>query len=629
MRLSSLVLTLGAFVVAGGLSAGAAVVLAYVVEDRSVRGVQQELDKDVLTWAEVGANGLQVFLVGTAPTEADRFRALSAAGRVVDSARVIDQMTVVDSEGLAPPRFSVEILRNDAGVSLIGLVPSATRVETLLSDIRDEVGPDVPVSDFLETADFPASDAWGDSLAFAVSALGDLPRSKISVEAGRVSVTAMAASPEERRQLETALARRAPGTVRLALELTAPRPVITPFTLRFVIDEDGPRFDACSAGSDEGRDRILAAATAAGLQGKVDCRIGLGVPSRAWPEAVELALKALADLGGESVTFSDADITLIAREGTDQALYDRVIGELENALPPVFALAAVLPETPQAGAEGPPEFVATLSPEGDVQLRGRIGSELARTTAESYAQALFGAGEVAMAARIDDSLGQAWSVRVLAGLEALGMLANGAVLVTPTEVSISGNTGNSNARAEIAALLSEKLGDGQEYDIAVTYVERLDPTLGIPTPEECEAQIVQIIGDRKITFEPGAATLDASAKDILDEVAELLKLCGDIPLEIQGHTDSQGREVMNQELSQARAESVLDALRNRRVLTAAYTARGYGEAQPIADNGTEEGREANRRIEFKLILPEPEDETPVENGDAAGQEAAETEGDGQ
>ncbi len=95
----------------------------------------------------------------------------------------------------------------------------------------------------------------------------------------------------------------------------------------------------------------------------------------------------------------------------------------------------------------------------------------------------------------------------------------------------------------------------------------------------------------------------------MDEIAELLQLCGDIPLVIAGHTDSQGREVMNQQLSQERAQAVVDALRQRRVLTASYEVRGFGEEEPIATNDTEEGREANRRIEFKLRRPEPVPET--------------------
>ncbi len=81
-----------------------------------------------------------------------------------------------------------------------------------------------------------------------------------------------------------------------------------------------------------------------------------------------------------------------------------------------------------------------------------------------------------------------------------------------------------------------------------------------------------------------------------------------------GFTDSQGRDEMNLSLSQDRAESVLDALRMRRVPVAAFEAVGYGEANPIADNETEEGREANRRIEFSLIVPEGVEEPTTLEG---------------
>ena len=79
-------------------------------------------------------------------------------------------------------------------------------------------------------------------------------------------------------------------------------------------------------------------------------------------------------------------------------------------------------------------------------------------------------------------------------------------------------------------------------------------------------------------------------------------------IEIAGYTDSQGSEGGNQRLSQQRADAVLDGLRIRRVPVSNFRSVGYGEENPIADNETEEGREANRRIEFTLIEPESTEE---------------------
>ena len=100
----------------------------------------------------------------------------------------------------------------------------------------------------------------------------------------------------------------------------------------------------------------------------------------------------------------------------------------------------------------------------------------------------------------------------------------------------------------------------------------------------------------------------------IDAIADILRDCQTVQIEISGHTDSQGREVMNEQLSQARADAVLNAIMARRVLTSNLTAKGYGESQPIADNGTEEGREANRRIEFRLVTPETANEDAADVG---------------
>ncbi|MEL7166580.1 MAG: OmpA family protein [Pseudomonadota bacterium] len=630
MRLSSLLVITGIFSIAAAMSLVAANLSVKLIEETSEIGVREALDERGMTWAEVEADGLQVTLAGLAPSEAIRFSALSTAGGIVDAARVIDEMEVEAVAALAAPRFSAEILRNDAGFSIIGLIPAETDRTEVIDRITAINGGEA-VADLLETANYPPPQGWEDALAFAIQAMERLPRAKVSVDAGRVAITAITDSADEKERLETQLNRAAPPGLRLALNISAPRPVITPFTLRFVLDDDGARFDACSADTEDARFDILRAARAAGMNSTDICTVGMGVPTPNWSRAVVQGIAALQRLGGGSITFSDADVTLIANEATAQADFDRVVGELENMLPDVFVLFAKLPEAVDP-TQGPPEFVATLSPEGLVQLRGRLSSENLRTVAESYAKAAFGSDNVYTGARVVDDLPDDWSVRVLAGLGALAELSNGAVTITPDRLRVTGNTGNPDASTTIATLLSSKLGEAREFEIKVTYQETLDPVIlaAVPEPEECEAEIAAIQATSKISFEPGNATVDTASLGTMDDIAEILRDCGDIRMEIQGHTDSQGREEMNLNLSQARAQSVLNELRARRVLTATYSARGYGESQPIADNDSEEGREANRRIEFRLIRPAPsvpEGETTLDTLAGSGDNEAVTDQD--
>ena len=607
------------FVTTATLAILSAMAVANAIERSTARAVRLELALNGQDWVGIEPDGLLVRLTGMAETEAQRFRALSAAGRVIDAARIIDEMEVRPAAELRAPDFSVEVLRNDDGVSLIGLIPASEDREAVVSDLTELAGSG-QVSDMLETADYPVPEGWDAALEFGLRSLSLLPRSKISIRPGRVTITAITASAAEKARLETELARRAPPGLRLELELNAPRPVITPFTLRFLTGPDGTRFDACSADTEAARTQILAAAVAAGAEGKSTCTIGLGVPSPRWAEAAVSGIAALADLGAGSLTFSDADVSLIAADSVAQDRFDEVVGELQRALPDAFSLTAVLTPKPDHTSAGPPQFTATLSPEGQLQMRGRLTDEAVKAVVESFAAARFGAGRVYNAARLDPGLPEGWPVRVLAALEALSQLSNGSVVVQPEFLRISGATGSAEANSEIARILAAKLGEGAQFEIAVTYEEVLDPTAGLPTPEECISDIRNILAAQKITFAPGSTEIAGPALETLDLIATVLKQCQDVPMEIAAYSDSQGREDMNLNLSQARADAVLNALLARRVLTSNLRSVGYGEARPIADNGTEEGREANRRIEFTLILPEEE----AAAADAAAEAAPES-----
>jgi OOP family OmpA-OmpF porin len=101
-----------------------------------------------------------------------------------------------------------------------------------------------------------------------------------------------------------------------------------------------------------------------------------------------------------------------------------------------------------------------------------------------------------------------------------------------------------------------------------------------------------------VNFDNDKATLRPEAYGILDKAAATLKEWGDAKVEVAGHTDSRSDDDYNQKLSQRRAEAVRSYLIGKGVAADRLTAKGYGEANPVADNESEEGRFKNRRVEL-------------------------------
>lgn len=602
-KLSSTTLALLAFILAAAVMFSVAFGAALVIESRTAKVVAARLADAGIDWIAVTTDGLQVRLTGTAPREADRFRAVNMVGGLIDTSRIRDGLDVVPTTGIEAPKFSVQMLRTEDGIQLIGLMPEKPGAdglgETQLTEEAADLAPGTELPDMIETADYPAPETWNVALAFGLEALRRLERSKISVAADLVEVTAISDSEEQKRRLEGELRAIAPEGVRLVLDISAPRPVITPFTMRFVVDAEGARFDSCSADTERARTQILHTATAAGVEGAPVCQVGLGTPTPRWAEAVALAIKAVKELGSGSITFSDADVTLLAGSEVPQATFDKVVGDLETGLPDVFSLTSTL-EKKETTTQGPAEFTATLNADGKLELRGRLTDEMQRQAVDAFARSAFAGADVLTATRVDATLPDGWPVRVLAGLKALSEVENGKLLVRADLVEVTGVTGSKAVRGRITQILAEDLGQGETFKVNVRYDEALDPVASLPTPAECAANVNAVIARTKITFTPSSAEIASTARPVLDELATILSTCPPMQMEIGGHTDSQGSEGGNQALSQARAEAVLLALQGRSVDVSGMTATGYGEAQPIADNETDAGREANRRIEFVL-----------------------------
>ncbi len=111
---------------------------------------------------------------------------------------------------------------------------------------------------------------------------------------------------------------------------------------------------------------------------------------------------------------------------------------------------------------------------------------------------------------------------------------------------------------------------------------------------------------RNINFESAKWEILPESKPLLDEIGRILIQWPQLRIEIGGHADARGSEEYNQELSQKRAQAVLEYLVANfpQIVADQYTAAGYGESQPVASNKTVEGMARNRRVEFKVLNTE-------------------------
>lgn len=578
------------------------------IEGRLAARVRAELAAQSLDWVRIAADGLEVRLSGTAPDEIQKLRAVAtasdAAAGITGLARVRDDIGVASAAQTAIPPFRLEILRNEQGTSVIGLAPRGMQRRAVIERLGRAAGPS-RLTDLLELTDHPAPDHWDETVAFAVAAAEQMPRAKISVTPGRVEITAVTNGQAEKARLEQALSLSLPAGVALATNISAPRPVIAPFTLEITRDADGTRLNRCSADTTPSREAILAAAARAGVEGTPACEVGLGAPSPQWPAAAIAGIEALAALPAGRLTITDSQVVLDAPAQAQDG-FAAARDRLAQALPRSFALTAMLappaPGDPAAG-DAPLQLVVSTGPQG-VRLRGTVPDERMGAALASLAAARLGpADSTGLAVRGDTPSG--WAARGMAAIEALDVLDRGTATVTPALIAVQGTTGNPAAATEIARRLAARLGPGAAYELALGYDPRLDPATGLPSGQQCVDALNTAMQQAEIGFEPNRAALAGEVGPSIQALAAELEHCSDFRIEVGGHTDSQGSADFNHKLSADRARAVIAALAGAGADTTHLSAVGHGADRPVASNATPEGREANRRIEFRLLSPEP------------------------
>ncbi|AMJ68247.1 OmpA family protein [Hymenobacter sp. PAMC 26628] len=115
---------------------------------------------------------------------------------------------------------------------------------------------------------------------------------------------------------------------------------------------------------------------------------------------------------------------------------------------------------------------------------------------------------------------------------------------------------------------------------------------------------IKITFDSGILFDTNSATLRAASQADIVKMAATLQKYPDTNVLVEGHTDNTGTDAINLPLSQRRAQSVADATVAQGVSSSRITTKGLGSSDPVGDNSTAEGKQANRRVEIAIFANE-------------------------
>ena len=182
-------------------------------------------------------------------------------------------------------------------------------------------------------------------------------------------------------------------------------------------------------------------------------------------------------------------------------------------------------------------------------------------------------------------------------------MVKGAIIGGAAGGAIGGLIGHKAGNTAVGAIIGAGVGGA-----AGALIGRHMDKQAAELKEDLEGAEVQRVGEGiLITFNDGlkfdvnSASLRSSDHQNLEKLANVLNKYEDTEVLIEGHTDSSGSDEYNQTLSEKRAESVRKDLISKGVLSGRLTSVGYGESQPLEDNSTEAGKQANRRVEVAIV----------------------------
>jgi len=240
--------------------------------------------------------------------------------------------------------------------------------------------------------------------------------------------------------------------------------------------------------------------------------------------------------------------------------------------------------------------------DGGVILNGYVQDEAARAALLAEAERLFPGKVTDRTVKIAGGAPNAnWNKVASSYLNDLSQLENGKFSMNDMSSVITGTAANAGIRDGINGAVSGlPTGYNGAANIAVPNVEA-DNAGVIESEDICQGLFESLKGDNKVNFAYNRAEIrGAKSEALLNNLASAATQCSKFQVTVEGHTDADGRDAYNLDLSQRRADSVAAYLVEHGVSSSSITSIGYGETNPVATNETAAGMARNRRIEFKV-----------------------------
>ncbi len=351
-------------------------------------------------------------------------------------------------------------------------------------------------------------------------------------------------------------------------------------------------------------------------------------------EAARLAeLKAAEEKAAEEQAILEAKTQAAAKRLLEEAIAET---RLQNSLDSDAEVPVQDPDNEQSTSESQErdstvsESLSAESPqlsmaldEATLTLNGNVARDESLLELIQTSMNAFNASYVINSVQVDDATQTAsWLPQLVKFIPKLSTLSNTSVEIIDRQITIKGEAPSSAEHDNIVDSALESFSDLSLVErISISAASTAEPTTQLaddsepqtnPEPENNSrsnnaeqggtaaelASAFAEIDNTEILFESGSDVLTIDSQLVVESIADVLSQYPNVPIGIEGHTDSSGNAITNLNLSQLRANAVRDYLTGLGINAERLNAYGFGDGVPIADNETVDGRRLNRRIEF-------------------------------